>query len=183
MATEQPPSVLLAAFGVVGDMAPHFLPKKVLLESPWLQFETLCKMAFRVFPAGDGSAVRNNSTIYMWMSRPPGLSFTFSLHLGHGVDLPARLWQATTTRMRFDVSWFKIDAALCNQATDEDALEFSIRVLQWHGPEDDPEEWLPDKSASASLALEMLQGLGAGAAWQRQERAERIEPEMRHQDW
>lgn len=174
MATEPPPCVLLAAFGVLGNDAPRFMPRKVLLESPWLQFETLCKAAFRIFPAGDGSAERNTSTIYIWMSRPPGLSFTFSLRLGD-MHLPARLWQATTTRMRFDISWFQLDEALRSQATDGDAMEFSIRVLQWHGPEDDPEEWAPEKSASASLALEVLQDLGAGAGWQRRERAERVE--------
>jgi len=115
------------------------------------------------------------------MSQPPGLSFTFNVRLGDNIDLPAQLWQATTTRIRLDISWFELDAALRNQASDGDALEFSIRVLQWHGPEDDPEEWTPNNSASASLALEVLRGLGAGASWQRRERTERAEPEKRPQ--
>jgi len=62
------------------------------------------------------------------------------------------------------VKWKKLEVALMRMPPSQDHVDISFRVLQWHGPEDDPNQWLPEHHTSNSLALQVLQWTGAAGA-------------------
>lgn len=120
--------------------------KRVLVESPWLKFGNLGSVIFRFYPRGDGSALTGGSTIFLWMAKTPGVSFSFNLQFGRsdvrsprkGSDSAGtifatapRLWQADMVHYRMDVSWSEVSAVLAD-LSHEECLDLSINVLQWH---------------------------------------------------
>lgn len=134
---------------------PQLAPKRVLVESPWLEFGNLGSVVFRFYPRGDGSALTGGATIFMWMARAPGISFSFHLQLGRAQarcdeaeDVGAvfatapRLWQSEMVHYRMDVCWSEVAAVLMDLAPQE-RLDITLRVLQWHvirPPGQDPVE-------------------------------------------
>mmetsp|Transcript_22012 Transcript_22012/g.40037 ORF Transcript_22012/g.40037 Transcript_22012/m.40037 type:complete len:587 (+) Transcript_22012:56-1816(+) len=123
---------------------PQLIPKRLLVESQWLLFGDLGKVIFRLYPCGDGSASEGQATIFLWMSRPPGISFTFNLSLvesgSQEADTKAqlwsapRLWQAHEVHYRLDLGWSEVAAVLLDMEA-EKCLDVTIRVLQWHAIE------------------------------------------------
>jgi len=134
---------------------PQLVPRRVLVESPWLKFGEFSRVAFRVYPHGDGTAQPGNATVFVWMAHPPGLSFTFNLRIEDTLSTAPRLWQATMIHYRMDLRWCQLSQALKNN--DYNSLKMVLQVLQWHGPEDDPADSKVEHHTSISLALEMLQ--------------------------
>lgn len=128
-------------------------PKRVLMESPWLTFGNLGSLIFRIYPRGDGSALSGGATVFMWMARTPGVSFSFNLELGRAARqqeggklepsgtcfaTAPRLWQADMVHYRMDICWSEV-AALLTDMTAEERLDITFNVLQWHiirSPED-----------------------------------------------
>eukprot|EP00927_Polykrikos_kofoidii_P039230 TRINITY_DN33660_c0_g1_i1.p1 TRINITY_DN33660_c0_g1~~TRINITY_DN33660_c0_g1_i1.p1 ORF type:complete len:523 (-),score=71.31 TRINITY_DN33660_c0_g1_i1:194-1762(-) len=141
---------------------PTLLPRRVLLESPWLQFGDIgdigWQVAFRLLPRGDGASAQDDATIFVWMAAPPPISFSFCVRVasstasaragGRGgscakatepndsgvVCTAPRLWRADAAHYRVDVSWTELQGVLMDMASrDERDMELSLLVLQWHG--------------------------------------------------
>lgn len=120
-------------------------PKKVLVESPWLEFGNLGSLVFRVYPRGDAMCLDGGTTVFLWMARAPGVSFSFNLLLGRAereereaesiggafFATAPRIWQADMVHYRMDICWSEVAAVLTDMAA-EDSLDFTINVLQWH---------------------------------------------------
>jgi len=120
-------------------------PKRVLVESPWLNFGNLGSVIFRLYPRGDGSALSGGATIFLWMARAPGVSFSFNVQMcrassreddrsrgsGAAFATAPRLWQADMVHYRMDVCWSEV-AAVLNDLGAADPLELTLNVLQWH---------------------------------------------------
>lgn len=136
----------------------RLIPKRVLMESNWLKFGQFSKVAFRLYPCGDGTAQPGNSTVFIWMEHPPGLSFTFNLRIGDTLSTAPRLWQATMIHYRMDLRWTQLCTALTFQEGAPETLIITLQVLQWHGPEENPADSRMEHHTNVSLALEMLQG-------------------------
>merc|ERR1740130_1748040 len=85
------------------------------------------------------------TTIFLWMARAPGVSFSFNLLLGRAereereaesiggafFATAPRIWQADMVHYRMDICWSEVAAVLTDMAA-EDSLDFTINVLQWH---------------------------------------------------
>lgn len=142
---------------------PQVVPRKLMLESKWLKFGQFSKVSFRLFPRGDATAEPGNTTIFVWMEHPPGLSFTFNLRIGENLSTAPRLWQATMIHYRMDLRWSQFSTAFAlDEGTDQ--VMITLQVLQWHGPEENPAESHPEHHTNVSLALEMLQGAASTTA-------------------
>lgn len=111
---------------------PQLLPRRLLVESPWINFGELGRILFRFYPSGDGSASLDSASVFLWMARPPAMPFNFHLRLGTFSTAP-RLWQASAVHYRVDVAWSEVAAALLSLGS-EGSLVISVRVLQWHLP-------------------------------------------------
>lgn len=143
------------------------LPRKVLVESGWLNFSNIGSIVFRFYPNGDGSTDDEASTIFLWMSSTPGISFSFNIHLGRARLLDKgkyervgeaftsapRLWQASMVHYRMEVSWSEIGATLLNLAENE-CIEFALQVLQWHMISPPPQENTDEQALVAQQASE-----------------------------
>mmetsp|Transcript_60501 Transcript_60501/g.157195 ORF Transcript_60501/g.157195 Transcript_60501/m.157195 type:complete len:617 (+) Transcript_60501:87-1937(+) len=141
----------------------RLVPRRVLVESSWLKFGEFSKVAFRVYPCGDGTAQPGNTTVFVWMAHPPGLSFTFNLRIGDTLSTAPRLWQATMIHYRMDLRWAQLSTALSTQDGASDTLSITLQVLQWHGPEENPADSSVEHHTNVSLALEMLQGAASAS--------------------
>jgi len=141
---------------------PRLIPRRVLVESPWLKFGEFSKVAFRIYPCGDATAQPGNTTVFVWMAHPPGLSFTFNLRIGETLSTAPRLWQATMIHYRMDLRWAQLSSALAAH-DGSDSLGITLQVLQWHGPEENPADSSVEHHTNVSLALEMLQGAASAS--------------------
>lgn len=142
---------------------PQLIPRRILVESPWLKFGEFSQVAFRLYPHGDATAQKGNTTVFLWMAHPPGLSFTFNLRIGDTLSTAPRLWQATMIHYRMDLRWSQLSSALSVQDGVPDALSITLQVLQWHGPEENPADSGVEHHTNVSLALEMLQGAASAS--------------------
>jgi hypothetical protein len=136
----------------------QIVPRRVMLDSPWVKFGEFSKVSWRVYPHGDATAQPGNCTVFIWMAHPPGLSFTFNLRIGDSMSTAPRLWQATMIHYRMDLRWSQVCQALEAVDKKNGSLRFVLQVLQWHGPEDNPADDRVEAHTNVSLALEMLQG-------------------------
>eukprot|EP00928_Gymnodinium_smaydae_P054704 TRINITY_DN38438_c0_g1_i1.p1 TRINITY_DN38438_c0_g1~~TRINITY_DN38438_c0_g1_i1.p1 ORF type:complete len:541 (+),score=114.21 TRINITY_DN38438_c0_g1_i1:122-1744(+) len=118
----------------------ELVPKKVILESPWLMFEDIGQILFRFVPTGDASAHQGDVTIFLWMPAPPSVAFTFCIRVGGSsccaVNTAPRLWRSDATHYRVAVPWRHIQVLLAEDADENrgGSLDIAMVVLQWHGP-------------------------------------------------
>jgi hypothetical protein len=144
-------------------------PKKVLVESPWLGFGEHGRIAFRFYPGGDASALRGYSTIFAFLSKPPGFSFTFVVRIGESLSTAPRLWLASKTNYRMDVQWAQVQQELVKAPQSGDRLDITLSVIQWHGPEDAdaPEDIQAKDRWSCTTAVNVIDGCADHEAYRR----------------
>lgn len=144
-------------------------PKKVLVESPWLGFGEYGRIAFRFFPGGDATAIRGYSTIFAFMSKPPGLCFTFVMRIGESLSTAPRLWLASKTNYRMDVPWAQVQQEIVKASQAGDKLVITLFVIQWHGPEDAdaPKDIQAEDRWSCSTAVDVIDGCADHEAYRR----------------
>lgn len=142
-------------------------PKRVLVESPWLKFGSLGSIIFRMYPKGDGTALPGGVTIFLWMARAPGISFSFNVELGRASRWQSgkcesagsffatapRLWQADMVHYRMDINWSEVGALLLDMNAEE-SLDLALNVLQFHVIQS-PEELAVSVAASESQRLNL----------------------------
>lgn len=136
----------------------QLVPKAVLVESPWMRFGESGRIAFRVYPGGDATARPSSATVFAFMSRPPGLSFTFVLRLGKSLSTAPRLWMSSKTNYRLDLGWVLVEKELLAHSPDE-KFPLTLYVVQWHGPEDILEDRPIEDRWSSTTALDVLEGI------------------------
>jgi len=118
---------------------PTWRPRRVLLESPWLRFMDIGEVGFRVLPHGDANAGKGYATIFVWMRKPPPVSFTFCVHVGAtgtggATSTAPRVWCGDVSHYRLTISWTQIEAVFsAMEERDEQDLDVALVVVQWHG--------------------------------------------------
>jgi hypothetical protein len=144
-------------------------PRKVLVESPWLGFGEYGRIAFRFYPGGDATALRGYSTLFAFMSKPPGLCFTFVVRIGESLSTAPRLWLASKTNYRMDVQWAQVQQELVKAQQAGDRLDIVLWVIQWHGPEDAdaPEDIQAEDRWSCNTAVNVIDGCADHEAYKR----------------
>jgi len=115
----------------------RLVPRQVLVDSPWLNLPHVGQLAFRLYPHGDKTARAGDAALFLWMAQPPGLTFTFILHIGGKPCIAPRLWEATHVHYRVEVGWVHIHVALMEREED-DCLPIAFQILQWHHLDEDP---------------------------------------------
>ncbi|CAE7491342.1 unnamed protein product [Symbiodinium natans] len=119
---------------------PKLRPQRKWWQSSSSSLGPFAQVTFRIYPAGDGDAVKGDSVIYFWAELAPRLSFAFSVQaetasfdVGGTEVIPCQTWYREVAWARAEFGWAMLASELTRaEALNCGRLPIRLKLLHWH---------------------------------------------------